>query len=1151
MMKNPDKPPINLTEWGQAFDWNDTQRSGMTYFPLHPQINPQAIDDVGMVWLPVWHPESGTWSIGFEWDEPREVAGVELVYADAASLPDPRDVRILYWNSHWPTPMPERWQGARSAWIETEDPRQGQWIWARGDVNAGGLTQAFSFDPLDITEIKDDLRLEWAEEYNVTYRKTLKVRLAIKGNIRPVLSSVKIQGTAHLEEQAAEIRFGCLGAQENWSGSLQITNGSILALEPVAFQAGDILNPDQSWICQTAGTPKGIRVNFQMTVGSRAPGDQTLLTLRSQTRNLTFLAADLASGPIWIKDYGVLASRPLPDADWQKAIGQVQTGRKPIYSRVAEEPEQSYARAAAEIPPLDVTKQAPFGRYTILGWEGVRQKFALRYNGEIFADKHLVKMAGRDAAKVRWAGNSIHFRFGTGDPVDFRQRKDASRQWMLAPQLPVYLTQWEDREIEFTQTAFGALINGPVAGPDGIAGDEDLAALVRLKIRNTTEGRKKIVLSLDITPAEELQLEGDDLVALGRVAPAESVKDGWKVQTYPEPRYRLHFDQKGQGRLKVQPLSEGGIITSAMTIDRNHFTHFGDTPQEPPLTTAIANALTYEIELPGFASHEIDLLIPFTTYSLAGGRKIAGGLSFDRKLEEVAAFWQGFHGRGAQVGLPDPILESFLKAVPWHIMMTANRDPDSGNYLVPAGSYAYDVCGNEACMQIRLLDLLGYHRHAEKYLDTFIRTQGAQMPDGNFTSAEGALVAVNFDAGEMALGVFGYNLDHGCLMSCLADHYFLSGDRDWLRRAAPCLIQACEFVFRERRATMLADEDGSRIHQYGLLPMGHLEDNSEWQYWFAVNGQACGGILRIARALADIGHPEAARLECEGKAYRQDIRAAVQRAMEESPVVQIPDGSYIPHVPTRTAIRGRDWGWFREAGYGPLHLVDGLVLDPNDEKVTWILNDQEDNLFVSRNYGRAVDLEKYWFSRGGVTIQANVLNNGLAYLARGQTAHAIRALYNNIGQHLYPDVMVFSEHPVAELGSGFGPFFKTPDEAQFLVWLRNYLVREDGRNLWICPGAPRQWYAYGQTIKVSGLASAFGELDFYIECVADPAILHASIKMPTRRIPAETYVRLRHPDGRKMRRVLVNGKDYHLFDKEQELVILRDWQDTADIIVQF
>ena len=182
--------------------------------------------------------------------------------------------------------------------------------------------------------------------------------------------------------------------------------------------------------------------------------------------------------------------------------------------------------------------------------------------------------------------------------------------------------------------------------------------------------------------------------------------------------------------------------------------------------------------------------------------------------------------------------------------------------------------------------------------------------------------------------------------------------------------------------------------------------------------------------------------------------------------MQLLDGTYIPHVPTRTGIRGREWGWFREAAYGALHLMEGYVFDPDEEEMTWVLKDLEDNLFVSREWGRPVDLEKAWFSHGGVTIQPNLMDLSIDYLRRGQIKHALRALFNNFGASLFADVRTFTEHPVVELGHGVGPFYKSPDECKALIWLRHSLLHEEADTLHLAMGAPRAWFAPGESFGV-------------------------------------------------------------------------------------
>ncbi|MEA3345135.1 MAG: hypothetical protein U9Q78_02640 [Chloroflexota bacterium] len=403
----------------------------------------------------------------------------------------------------------------------------------------------------------------------------------------------------------------------------------------------------------------------------------------------------------------------------------------------------------------------------------------------------------------------------------------------------------------------------------------------------------------------------------------------------------------------------------------------GQALPEEDGSQAIPTAVAYDVELDGEESHTITMVVPFVTFTQEEEWGKAAGLDFEAKLADVAGYWRDYIASGGQIEIPDDILTDFHKAAQTHVAISVDKDPVSGMYMVPAATYRYGVCANEACWQIRMLDQAGRHERAEAYLETFLRTQGTSMLDGNFSSADGSLLGLEIEEGEVRISHFNYNLDHGCVMECLADHYRYTGDKEWLKRVAPNLVAACDLIIREREATKRTDQSGKPVPEYGLLPAGHLEDNPEWRHWFAVNAHAYGGMRAIAEVLAEIDHPDAERLVREAAAYREDIRQAAKRAMIEAPVVQLLDGTYLPHVPTRTSIRGREWGWFREAAYGALHLLEGDVFHPDKEEMTWVLKDMEDNLFVSREWGRPVDLERYWFSHGGVTIQPNLMHLGV------------------------------------------------------------------------------------------------------------------------------------------------------------------------------
>jgi hypothetical protein len=583
--------------------------------------------------------------------------------------------------------------------------------------------------------------------------------------------------------------------------------------------------------------------------------------------------------------------------------------------------------------------------------------------------------------------------------------------------------------------------------------------------------------------------------------------------------------------------------------------------EEAGASHAIPTAVAYDVDLAGGEAHSLTLAVPFVSLTDAAGWQKVAELDYDARLEDVSAYWRQYIESGGQIEVPDQVLGDFHKAVRVHVALSADKDPVSGLVVVPAATWRYGACGNEACWQITMLDQAGHHDRAEAYLETFLQTQGVMKPDGRFESAEGVFQGLNLDAGQPVWGQFGYNLDHGTIMECLANHYRLTGDRAWLERVMPRLIAACEFVIRERESTQVEGSDGRPAPEWGLLPAGHLEDNREWRHWFAVNAHAYGGLKAIAEVLGEVGHPAAGRLAQAAAAYRQDIRAAVRWAMEEAPVVGLLDGTYVPHIPTRTGLRGREWGWFREAAYGALQLLEGGVFEPGEEEMTWVLKDLEDNLFVSRDWGRPVDLERYWFSHGGATIQPNLMDLGIDYLRRGQVKHALRALFNNFGSSLYPDVCVFTEHPVVELGHGVGPFYKTSDESKALVWLRAFLLWEEGDCLHLAMGAPRAWFAPGQSpsgpegpsgpkgFGVRQMASFFGPVTYHIS--SEPAGITVQVDLPERSQPRELVVHLRHPKRQAMQAVTVNGKAHADFDPLGEVVRVTTPSGTLEIRADF
>lgn len=1072
---------FNLMPWAKVRAWSDGQGRDLETRDILP--------DASGWWACVPAGVTGRWQLGLEWEEPRDPAVVHARFQQPV-----RRVWVEYWRQNWPTEDPNRRRGAQRGWIGRDDPYHGTWTRVRAACRQVDTGYTFDFDPLDLAELPNATQLDVAGDYLPRFRRTLKLRLVVEADEQPVIQQFEVFGKTRVQNMATNIWF----TQEasDWSGSLRLYNGTCRLIEPLDFSAGEMVT-GTTWTCTTGHTPKGIRVHLRATDAGRESADRTIVTVETATHSFSFAPADLKSGPLYVKDYGVVVTG-VDQMSVELNSLYTKPQQQSIVDRVAAEPEQSLERAWAEVPALDVTKQAPYGRYVVLGVDAGRQAWALRYNGELFATKQGLKPAGRDAATLLWAGPEIHFRFGSGDPPDFRERAGATRQSRLDNCLPVFTSRWLDREIEYEQTAFACLLDGAMTLPEQRRGDEPVVALLRFRIRNTTEGSKMAQLWIAPQPQEMLDIHDGTILAHGRIVPDVQVTREWRVQRYESSRIRAHLQTNGRGMLRPLPL-----------------------PSDTGASQSVDTAILYEVALATGEAHELVLAVPLGT---PADDQTLRALSFETQLQQVIGYWRDYLAAGSRVELPDPILADLQRAVRTHVAISTSKDPASGLYVVPAATYFYGACGNEACWQIRMLDLMGHHAQAEAYLETFLRTQGAKALDGLFHSADGALQGYNLDEGEPQVSGFNYNLDHGVIMETLAEHYRLSGDREWLERVAPNLVAACEMIIRERATTMRHEPDGAPVLEYGLLPAGHLEDNKEWRHWFAVNAHAFNGMSRIAAVLAEIDHPAAAQLAAEAAAYRTDIRAAAERAMRNAPVVRLLDGSAVPHVPTRTGIRGREWGWFREAAYGALHLLEGEVWEPHEEQAGWVLRDLEDNLFVSREWGRPVDLERCWFSQGGITIQPNLTDLALDYLRRGQPEHAIRAFYNNIATSLYPDVRVFTEHPVIELGHGVGPFYKSSDESKALIWLRELLIHEEGQVLQLLAGMPRAWFAPGKRVAIHGAATHFGPLSLQTE--ADDSGITVTLDPPTRSRPAEMHLWLRHPDKKLPHRTLLNNRPY-------------------------
>ena len=937
-------------------------------------------------------------------------------------------------------------------WAPIDDPFHGQWQTI--PLQNAWLGEQWVTLPFASLNTEPGREMWHGERYRRTYH----IRLCWGTNAPPPISAICVHGLQPEVEGEFDLRVDRTSPIRP-PLEVSVVNGALL----------NGLGETARSLRLEAGSGK-LRVRY-FRVDVETP-TRTIVTVRS--------AGDPLSGfsflPQEVRSRGVITVPALQAR--VSCPGGAPTGRAAVApgmsltDRVGREPEQTFARARQEIPALSKRGQRERPMYQPLGPPDARQEIAVNYDGGILLHDSALKGPGPDSKRLRWPAHVWYLRLSTGEPPFDQSAEGVVKQRLLEGHLPIVINSWETGGVRYEQTCVATFLGGE---PQEIQGDETVVLLSRLRMRNVAAGGARAIVRLRTEPGERLEADQGHFSA--------TALGGEKTESYADPRYRFFASPNGR---KVNT-NNAAETFSATTAEWQWLLAPGET-------------------------HTFEFHVPFVTIDTEAERRQIVALDFDRVLAAESNRWSRILAQQAVIQVPDLLLTDFYQASLAHILITADRDPKSGQRILPAGTFLYGVCVNEACHQIRALEMRGLHHEAQKYLDSLVAAQSQWGMIGRFTEKTGVL------------GAGGpYNLDHGFALWMLNEHYRFTRDREWLARTAPALIAACDFVTRQRSKPPGADLlDAADLRWgVGLLPPGHLEDPPEWHRWFAVNAYACRGMMATADSLKEIGHPEAGRIERDANRFRETLRDSCREAMVRAPVVRLRDGTYVPHQPTRSRLRGRDVGWVRDALYGPIHLIDCGIYADDSPEAGWILRDMEDNVFLGAARGRAVtDFESQWFSWGGITIQANLLPNPLVYVRRGQPKMALRAFYNTLATFSYDDVRTFCEHPVDFLGLGEGPFYKAPDESAFIAWFRSLLLCENGQDLEVLPAVPLAWLEDGKQIHVRGAATWFGPVNLEVAC--KKGRMDIALDPPTRNAPRAIRVHIRRPDG--IHSVFLNGR---------------------------
>jgi hypothetical protein len=491
-------------------------------------------------------------------------------------------------------------------------------------------------------------------------------------------------------------------------------------------------------------------------------------------------------------------------------------------------------------------------------------------------------------------------------------------------------------------------------------------------------------------------------------------------------------------------------------------------------------------------------------------------------LIDLQKYWEGILGRSTQVEVPDPLLMNVIRASQVHCLMAA-RSEDGGKLVQPwISSINYGPLESEANSVIRGMDLLGHDDFARKSFDYFI---SKYAPSGMLTT--------------------GYTLmGTGWHLQTLGQHYALYHDADWLKTVAPKVATACQWIDAQRRKTMQPPAQEGKTIKFGLAPPGVMADWGNYAYYFCLNGYYDAGLREAGKALNEIGFNGSSELVAESDQYARDIQRAYRETQALAPVYPLRDGTWVPAYPSQVDAPGptNDYfpgedgnrSWCYDVELGAHQLIPQGVLDPQSMEARWMMNHMEDVQFLQDGWFDfpSEQSQKDPITFGGFAkVQPYYCRNAEIYAMADDVKPFIRSYFNTLPTLLNTEVLSLQEHFNAA-----GAWNKTHETGYFLSQTRYMLVMEHGDSLWLAPFVSSNWMKDGMKVAVKNAPTRFGTVSYEIRSSIDKGFIDATVEPPTRNPPKELVIRIRHPEGRRMKAVTVDGRSVEEFDSAKETI---------------
>jgi hypothetical protein len=483
---------------------------------------------------------------------------------------------------------------------------------------------------------------------------------------------------------------------------------------------------------------------------------------------------------------------------------------------------------------------------------------------------------------------------------------------------------------------------------------------------------------------------------------------------------------------------------------------------------------------------------------------------YEEALASVRRYWERRLTHGATIVVPEKrVLDAQRNLLIQNLGLT---------WRYSIGNRYEQFSTPEGIDVARVLAAYGYSRVSRAILHTSIRPRPAHLRE---------------------IPVRNPNWKMGARLMGFAQQARLSGDLSHVIRATPTLRRYVRILGRQINSghggLLERERYSSDVAEsvYGL--------HSQAVVWQGLRSMAWIWQKTGNRALAIKCRRLAARLKT---GLRRAVRASQERLSDGTLFVPVNllDGER-PYESLTSSRSGSYWNLVM-----PYALASGLF-PPGSSQATGVLE------YMQRHGSRLLGLvragayalygEPVYPTSGSVQVYG--LNVARFLADNDQPDELVLSLYGQLAAAMTPGTFVSGEGasitPLA--GDHYRSMYLPPNgasNAAFLETLRLMLVHETMSRrgaplgLELAYSTPRRWLKPGKHIEVQAMPTSFGRISFAID--VGESYAHVSLDVPQRASLRNLRLRLRFPDGKRIRSVLLDGRRYRRFDPETETIRL-------------